>query len=52
MPALDIYEVLITEKGRLRAVERLLHPAKQYGGPSNLTCIVADVLPGVKRHSR
>jgi serine/threonine protein phosphatase PrpC len=46
VPVETLYGVLMAEKDRARAAERLLDLANRHGGPDNLTCVVADIIPG------
>ncbi|MCW2919699.1 MAG: protein serine/threonine phosphatase [Actinomycetia bacterium] len=49
VPAETMWEVLTSVQDRAWAVQRLLDLAKQRGGPSSITCMIADVIPGPQR---
>ena len=48
----DIQEVLVAEDEPAAAVDRLIELANEGGGPDNITCVVADLVDGRRRHGR
>jgi hypothetical protein len=49
VPAETIWEVLTSVQDRARALQCLLDLAKQRGGPSTITCVIGDFIPGPQR---